>query len=241
MTQIVAGILAFTALVFYGWTAVRVARYVAPWSAPWHIGTPSQWSALGNAALRAVVLGGLAVVLVWPYFQGQQSFAFSHVHPLPVLRPPSVSGSVDLTWVLLALGIAGFAGLCFLATQFVHRNRNVEPKAQSVLRSTDVPTLRDLTDQALMKLIAAGDARRAILACYGLMESGLAKRGMPRRPEETALEYSERLLTMAGAPPGPVRALTALFHLAGFSSQTINETMRQTAISSLRAIGEAAQ
>jgi uncharacterized protein DUF4129 len=92
-----------------------------------------------------------------------------------------------------------------------------------------------------LELLADKDARRAILACYALMESGLAQRGLPRSPEETAFDYSRRVLAHAGAPQGPLRSLTALFHLAGFSSQPINETMRQTAIGSLRAIGEAAQ
>jgi hypothetical protein len=68
------------------------------------------------------------------------------------------------------------------------------------------------------------------------MERGLANRGIPRNPQETALEYMRRLLERAGAPNLPLQSLTKLFHLAGFSAQPIDESMRETAISALRAI-----
>jgi hypothetical protein len=72
------------------------------------------------------------------------------------------------------------------------------------------------------------------------MERGLANRGIPRNPEETALEYMRRLLERAGAPNAPLQSLTSLFHLAGFSAQPMDESMRETAISALRAISAGA-
>ena len=72
------------------------------------------------------------------------------------------------------------------------------------------------------------------------MERSLAKRGVPRRSEETAIEYARRLLIESGAPSAPVLSLTTLFHIAGFSNHAIDETMRTSAMNSVRAISEEA-
>jgi len=146
-----------------------------------------------------------------------------------------------LTWLLPVLGVAGLVVLTYLVARFIPRGWRRRRKSAAVAMSAESATLRDLTDQALLELLAQKDPRRAILVCYALMESGLARRGLPRSPEETALEYAHRLLAAAGAPPAALRSLTGLFQLAGFSGHSINETMRQSAISSLRAIGEVAQ
>ncbi len=239
MTQVVAGTVAFLAIVMYAWTALRFANYPAPWSAPWHTKALDRWPAAGNAALRALVLGALAVVFAWPYVQGPSSPI--RVRPSPPPVATFHAGSLDLTWLLPVLGIACLVGLSYLVARLAPHGWGRRRKSASVAISTDIATLRDLTDQALLELLTQSDPRRAILACYALMESGLAKRGLPRSPEETALEYARRLLATAGAPPAALRSLTGLFELAGFSGHAINETMRQTAISSLRAIGEATQ
>jgi len=239
MTQVVAGTVAFLAIVTYAWTALRLANYPAPWSAPWHTTALDRWPAAGNAALRAMVLGALAVVFAWPYVQGPSSPI--RVRPSPPPVAAFHAGSLDLTWLLPVLGIACLVGLSYLVARLVPHGWGRRRKSASAAISTDFATLRDLTDQALLELLTQRDPRRAILACYALMESGLAKRGLPRSPEETALEYARRLLATAGAPPAALRSLTGLFDLAGFSGHAINETMRQTAISSLRAIGEATQ
>ncbi len=89
-------------------------------------------------------------------------------------------------------------------------------------------------------MLSERDPRRAILACYAVMEQRLGKIGIQRSSEETALEYERRVLERSGAPLKPVHALTELFHLAGYSSHAINESMRQSAIDSLLEISHAA-
>src|SRR5207244_1046718 len=87
MTQVVAGTVAFLAIVMYAWTALRFANYPAPWSAPWHTKALDRWPAAGNAALRALVLGALAVVFAWPYVQGPSSPIRVRPSPPPVATP----------------------------------------------------------------------------------------------------------------------------------------------------------
>lgn len=87
-------------------------------------------------------------------------------------------------------------------------------------------TLSELAGETLQSMMSDRDPRRAILACYALMERGLASRGVQRSPEETALEYMRRLLRGAGAPDAQLRSLTGLFHIAGFSAQAMDESMK---------------
>jgi Domain of unknown function (DUF4129) len=241
MTQVTAGVLALLATVIYGSTAIWLAPYRAPWSAPWHVGAMSRLSAAGNAALRLLVPSALIVASTLPYATG----APAHVPPPPSPQVvPFHSGSLGLTWELLILGVAGIAvlgSLAYFLARAVRERSSRDRKLDAVAVVADATSLRDLADQALLELLRQKDPRRAILACYALMESGLATRGLPRRPEETAIEYARRLLAGAGAPPAPLRSLTGLFQLAGFSTHAMDETMRQTAISSLRAFGETAQ
>jgi hypothetical protein len=241
MTQVIAGVLVLLATVVYGSTAIWLAPYPAPWSAPWHIGALSRWSGAGNAGLRLLVPSALIVASTLPYARGSPA----HVPPPP--KPEVVTfhaGSLGLTWLLPALAILGIAVLGWLAyflAQVVRERSSQRRKSDAGVAIAESAVLRDLADQALLELLGEEDPRRAILACYALMEGGLATRGLPRRPEETALEYARRVLAAAGAPSAPLRSLTGLFQLAGFSTHAMNETMRQTAISSLRAFGEVAK
>jgi hypothetical protein len=130
---------------------------------------------------------------------------------------------VDLTWLLVVLAVAGTIAVGLLIAWSLRARGRYQR-----------------TDETLQAMVSERDPRRAILACYARMERGLASRGIPRAPEETALEYMRRLLEGAGAPNDPLRSLTALFHLAGFSAQPMDESMRETAISALRAISAGA-
>jgi Domain of unknown function (DUF4129) len=143
----------------------------------------------------------------------------------------------DLLWILIALGavataIAGFAIIRVLSMR--------RPRAQPTTEASQPPgegrSLNELTDEALSALITGADPRRSVLACYAGMETALARLGLPRSAQETAVEYARRVLLSAGAPRDPVERLTALFHLAGFSSRRIDDTMRNNAINALQSI-----
>ena len=238
--QLVAGVVCLFALVGFGWIAVWRATYPAPWALPWQSGLRGgQWPAI-NAATRLVVLAGLAVVVAWPYFGGTPGFSKGPEgygwFPAPI-RP----AKVDLTWLLVVLAVAALIAVGLLiAWSLRGRARHQRPAEAQPPVADDGPDLSELTDATLQVMISERDPRRAILACYARMERGLASRGIPRSPEETALEYMRRLLERAGAPNDPLRSLTRLFHLAGFSAQPMDESMRETAISALRAISAGA-
>jgi hypothetical protein len=154
---------------------------------------------------------------------------------------PAPSASGDLTWLLIVLAVAVSIAIglpvAWLLPAFLHRQQTAPSQ---VLVADEKPTLSELTDEILAAMMSERDPRHAILACYARMERGLANRGIPRNPEETALEYMRRLLERAGAPSAPLQSLTSLFHLAGFSAQPMDESMRETAISALRAISAGA-
>ena len=151
--------------------------------------------------------------------------------------PPPIRSSGDLTWLLIVLAVAGAIGvglavLWLLPALGRHQGAALSPEPVE----DEKPTLSELAGETLHSMMSDRDPRRAILACYAQMEPGLAIRGVPRSPEETALEYMRRVLHGAGAPDAPLRSLTGLFQIAGFSAQPMDESMRETAIRDLRAI-----
>jgi uncharacterized protein DUF4129 len=240
--QLVAGVLCLIAVAGFGWTATRLAAYPAPWSAPWQIGSEGgRWPAT-NAAIRLMALAAVAAVIAWPYFQGGTPVGGNHAREvISGGVAPVHPGSGDLTWLLIVLAVAGSVAigllLAWLLPALRHRQRIAGSQAPV---AAEKPILSELTDETLKAMMSDRDPRHAILACYARMERGLANRGNPRNPEETALEYMRRLLERAGAPNAPLQSLTRLFHLAGFSAQPIDESMRETAIRALRAISSGA-
>jgi hypothetical protein len=239
--QLAAGVLCVLAAAGFGWTATRLTTYPAPWSLPWQTGSRGGPWPFFNAAIRFAALAGVTGVVAWPYFQGG--------HPVwgtpPVggwgLMPPPIRSSGDLTWLLIVLAAAGAIGVglavLWLLPALGRHQRAALPPAPV---EDEKPTLSELAGETLQSMMSDRNPRRAILACYAQMERGLASRGVPRSPEETALEYMRRLLHGAGAPQAPLRSLTGLFHIAGFSAQPMDESMRDTAIRDLRAISAGA-
>jgi Domain of unknown function (DUF4129) len=241
MVQVVAGAVCVAAAVSFGWTSTRLTTYPAPWSLPWQTGSRGGLWPLFNAAIRFAALAGVTAVVTWPYFQGG--------HPVwgtpPVggwgLMPPPIQSSGDLTWLLIVLAAAGAiaVGLAVLwLLPALSRQQRIALTPAPV--EDGKPTLSELAGETLQSMMSDRDPRRAILACYAQMERGLAIRGVPRSPEETALEYMRRVLHGAGASDAPLRSLTGLFHIAGFSAQPMDESMRETAIRDLRAISAGA-
>jgi uncharacterized membrane protein (DUF485 family) len=89
---------------------------------------------------------------------------------------------------------------------------------------------------AIGDLEAEPDPRRAVIAAYARMEGVLARSGMRREPSETATEYLRRVLLTLTSQSEAVRRLTGLFEQAKFSTHTIDASMKNDAIESLRLI-----
>jgi Domain of unknown function (DUF4129) len=239
--QLTAGVVCVFAAAGFGWTATRLTTYPAPWSLPWQTGSRGGPWPLFNAAIRFAALAGVTSVVAWPYFQGGHPVWGTPLGAGWGVKPPPVPTGGDLTWLLIVLAAAGviavgLAVLWLLPAFSRHQRTALSPAAVE----DEKPTLSELAAEALQSMMSERNPRRAILACYAQMERGLASRGVPRSPEETALEYMRRLLPGAGAPDAPLRSLTGLFHIAGFSAQPIDESMRETAIRDLRTISAGA-
>lgn len=145
----------------------------------------------------------------------------------------------ELTWVLVAMAAAATVTLAIVLKRTLG-DRFLGRVVTDAALADESSNLGLWTDEGISEILAERDPRRAILACYAVMERRLAMIGVKRSSDETAREYARRLLEQSGAPPQPIAALTELFHLAGYSSHHITESMRQSAVDSLQAIREAA-
>jgi MFS family permease len=96
--------------------------------------------------------------------------------------------------------------------------------------------LADELDETLDDLRAEPDARRAVIAAYARMERALALHGLPRREAEAPLEYLARVLRELRASEKAISELTDLFAEAKFSEHSINQSMKERAISALVAV-----
>jgi Domain of unknown function (DUF4129) len=96
--------------------------------------------------------------------------------------------------------------------------------------------LADVLDETLDDLRAEPDPRRAVIAAYARLERSFAAAGLPRRAEETAVEYVPRALDGLEVDPEAVRTLTGLFTTAKFSHHPVDDGMKLEAISALERI-----
>lgn len=141
---------------------------------------------------------------------------------------PTIAGVIVAGGVLFALT----AGRARLARR---RRRRREEDAIEAVRAV----LQDALDE-----LASGDPRIAVIAAFAGMERTLALHGLPRRPAEGPLEYTERVLTELHTSAGAAAALAVLFERARFSTHEIDEPDRGEAVRALSAVrdelGEAA-
>jgi Domain of unknown function (DUF4129) len=96
--------------------------------------------------------------------------------------------------------------------------------------------LADVLDETLDDLRAEPDPRRAVIAAYARLERSFAAAGLPRREQETAVEYVPRALEGLEVDAAAVRKLTDLFTTAKFSQHPIDDSMKLEAVSSLERI-----
>jgi hypothetical protein len=98
------------------------------------------------------------------------------------------------------------------------------------------PAVRAAVQASLADLRDDPDARRAVIAAYGRMETTLAAAGLPRSAAEAPREYLTRALGSLELSPGPPRTLTALFERAKFSLLAVDLPLRDDAIGALVAM-----
>ena len=92
---------------------------------------------------------------------------------------------------------------------------------------------------AQRSLLATGDPRNAVVACWSRFEEQAGAAGLERRPWETSAEYTLRVLDLVDADPADVARLAALFREARFSEHPVTEQHRAEAMAALDAIHRA--
>jgi Domain of unknown function (DUF4129) len=190
---------------------------------------------LALAILASFLQIAAGVLLVWYYLHfrpkaggsGGQLFANFG-------RPPdlaSVAGgrgfAPGLEWLTALIVLAVLAIAAGFVLRGVRLSRRRSPLAQLAEQ------VEEAVEEGLEELDAVTDPRRAVVAAYARMERALARVGLPRAPQETALEYLERLLGLLGARGPAARRLTELFQLAKFSDHIIDAEMKREAILAL--------
>jgi heme/copper-type cytochrome/quinol oxidase subunit 2 len=188
-------------------------------------------------AMLALVAAPLTVVLLLLRDHAHRRVIGAQAGAGPAIprtvEPGSTSGPRIQWSFFLALAIGALVILAFVAVSRARRAREEEDAGP---------------EDALEPVVAAGmealeserDPRRAVIKAYLAMERTLGEQGMPRRPSETPLEYLRRVLEELGAGAVSARRLTSLFERAKFSRHTIDERMRQDALSDLAALRAAA-
>ena len=180
-------------------------------------------------AMLALIAAPLTVVLL--LLRGHMHRATeTQVGVRPALprtvKPGSTTGP-HIQWTFfLALVIGALVILAFVA---VHRARRTREEADAEPEDA----LEPVVTAGVEALESERDPRRAVIKAYLAMERTLGEQGTPRRPTETPLEYLRRVLEELGAGAASARRLTSLFERAKFSRHTIDERMRQDALSDL--------
>ena len=131
-----------------------------------------------------------------------------------------------------ALGATAVVGVAVAAYAVARRRRRAAEE--------DAPELTQelalVLDDTLDDLRRERDPRRAVIAAYARMERTLAAHGLPRRSFEAPLEYLARVLGNLKVRSAAVLDLTSLFERAKFSPHTVDEAMKEEAITALVAV-----
>jgi Domain of unknown function (DUF4129) len=136
-------------------------------------------------------------------------------------------------WVALAVLAVGGG---FVVYRW--RTRKKRPLVPLDLQPTVAEDFAASIDDAIDDLEAEPDARRAVIAAYARMEGVLGRHGLRRRPSDTPVEYLRRVLLGITSQDDAVQRLTTLFEEAKFSRHAIDASMKQAAITALKAIRE---
>lgn len=203
---------------------------------------PSFLARLVRSLLTFWILVAIVGVALWLRNHGVH---FSRP-PIPNLRNPKTNArggkgqdpktyqpafEQPVLWIAVAI-IVPLAVLAFVAyrRQIARRNAMLQQPLDAETVAQELT--REISD-AIDDLERETDARRAVIAAYARMEGVLARRGLPRQPSETAIEYLRRVLLDLDARADAVTQLTDLFERAKFSAHHVDAEMKRDAIVAL--------
>ena len=84
-----------------------------------------------------------------------------------------------------------------------------------------------------------GAPRNAIVQCWLRLERDVAAAGLPRRPADTSVEFTERVLARYTVDSAAIRELAALYREARFSQHPLTESSRHAALDALDRLHQA--
>jgi hypothetical protein len=148
---------------------------------------------------------------------------------IPTSTPSSTSPPVWLEVLAAAIFVGG-------ALIFLVRSR---PDTRRVTGQVAAPSpspaeaLRAAVDVSLEDVRSDPNARRAVIGAYRLMETTLARAGLPRSQSEAPREDLTRALGSVRVGDGPPQRLTALYERAKFSVAEVDLRLRDEAIDAL--------
>ncbi len=131
-----------------------------------------------------------------------------------------------LALVLLMLGL-------IVRALLRRREEDVEP----VVIDDELDTLVDATaEPARAATLAQGDPRNAVVACWVVLEDGVARAGLERSPAETSVDLARRVLGTWQVDAAAVTELSELYREARFSRHPVTEPQRARAVAALERI-----
>jgi len=129
--------------------------------------------------------------------------------------------SVWLPEALVALSLAAATGLTLRS--MLRRRTRADPSTSPALVSAQPER------PGSWQTPAGGDARGDVVAAFHEFEQDAARLGVPVEPPETAYDIARHPVTVHAADPNTIADLTALFHRARYSSETITDADQERA------------
>ena len=166
-----------------------------------------------------------------------QQPAVPHVLPTSKLPVPHKSSSstihIPIGPILYGLLIVVLVAAIAITIWWSARlRRAAAPAVMPDYLGEDSEDLRDAVESGRAALAELDDARAAIIACYGAMESSLAARGTTRNAADTPDELLARAAStgiVRGRAAGAAKELTRLFYEARFSTHPLGQSERDAA------------
>jgi hypothetical protein len=163
--------------------------------------------------------------------------------PLPAERSSSDELPAWIAVVVQVIAVLCLIGLAVVVIRTAWRHRpSLAWRKRAV--ATDFEVLPDIAES--MSADAAeqraallrGSPRNAIVECWLRLESVVADAGLQRDPAATPTEFTERVMASYAVDPTAIRALSALYREARFSTHVMGEAERTTAVAALDALHE---
>ena len=181
---------------------------------------PTRWDKL--QALTAVLMALLMLAFVlWAAMHLVAGVTGSErVAPAPtpsgVTKGTGAPSPITSAWLPEAL-----VALCLATAAAVVLRSVLKRRTHPDLSASPAPVSAQAERPGTWKTPAGGDARGEVVAAFRVFEQDAAHLGVPVDPPETAYDIARHPVTVHAADPNTIADLTALFHRARYSSETI--------------------